>query len=183
MLWQWLSPRDRNLKSLCVQRSETEKATMTVTPNMQADPLLKNFLSSRYILYIFFSWSGNYGLCCSKTTLKGESQFHISIPLEIEPRSLMMGSIQVTHWTSGTVYEWSEIAGSPQGSPQQPTMLIVNQKEDLQRVWNRDRKAVWDQVGLSHCRHDGLVMVWDEACHIQATMINHVEVINVARQR
>ncbi len=36
-------------------------------------------------------------------------------------------------------------------------------KEDLQRVWNRDRKAVWDQVGLSHCRHDALVMVRDEA--------------------
>jgi hypothetical protein len=29
----------------------------------------------------------------------------------------MMGSKQVDHWTSGTVYECSEIAGSPQGSP------------------------------------------------------------------
>jgi hypothetical protein len=29
----------------------------------------------------------------------------------------MMGSKQVDHWISGTVYEYSEIAGSPQGSP------------------------------------------------------------------
>ncbi len=38
-------------------------------------------------------------------------------------------------------------------------------KEDLQRAWNRDRKAVWDwdQVWLSHCRHEGLVTVWDKA--------------------
>ncbi len=37
-------------------------------------------------------------------------------------------------------------------------------KGDLQRAWNRDRKAVWDQVGLSHCRHEGLVTVRDDAC-------------------
>ncbi len=37
-------------------------------------------------------------------------------------------------------------------------------KEDIQWAWNRDRKAVWDQAGLSHCRHDSLVTVWDEAC-------------------
>ncbi len=36
-------------------------------------------------------------------------------------------------------------------------------KWDLQRAWNQDRKTVWDQVGLSHCQYDGLVMVWDEA--------------------
>ncbi len=29
------------------------------------------------------------------------------------------------HWASGTVYECSEIAGSPQGSPQQLTMSVV----------------------------------------------------------
>jgi hypothetical protein len=34
----------------------------------------------------------------------------------------MMGSKRVYHWTSGTVYEYSEIAGSPQGSPQQLTV-------------------------------------------------------------
>jgi hypothetical protein len=30
-------------------------------------------------------------------------------------------------------------------------------------AWNRDRRAVWDQVGLSHCQYNGLVMVRDEA--------------------
>jgi hypothetical protein len=54
---------------------------------------------------------------CSKTMLTGESRFHISIPLGIKPGSLITGSKQVDHWTSGTVYECSEIAGSPQGSP------------------------------------------------------------------
>jgi hypothetical protein len=34
-------------------------------------------------------------------------------PLGIEPGSLMTGSKQVDHWTSGTVYESSEIAGFP----------------------------------------------------------------------
>jgi hypothetical protein len=29
----------------------------------------------------------------------------------------MTGSKRVDHWTSGTMYECSEIAGSPQGSP------------------------------------------------------------------
>jgi hypothetical protein len=56
-------------------------------------------------------------VCCSKTTLTGESWFHISTPLGIEPGSLMMGSKQVDHWISGTVYECCKIAGSQQGSP------------------------------------------------------------------
>ncbi len=41
---------------------------------------------------------------------------------------------------------------------------LWSRKEDLQRAWYWDRKAVWDQVGLSHCPHEGLVTVWDEAC-------------------
>ncbi len=53
---------------------------------------------------------------CSETTLTGESQFHISTPLGIEHRSLMTGSKRVDHWTSGTVCECSEIAGSSQTS-------------------------------------------------------------------
>jgi hypothetical protein len=44
--------------------------------------------------------------------LTGESRFHISTPLGIEPRSLMTGNKRVDHWTSGTVYECSEVAGS-----------------------------------------------------------------------
>jgi hypothetical protein len=59
--------------------------------------------------------------------------------------------------------------------PQQPTPWLWSRKGDLQRAWNQDRKAVWDQVGLSHC----LVMVRDEA----TVMINHIGVTNVARQR
>ncbi len=75
----------------------------------------------------------------------------------------MTGSKWVNHWACGTVYECSEIASTPQGSPQQPTMWLWSRKENLQRVWNRDRRAVWDQVGLSHCWHNGLVMVSDKA--------------------
>ncbi len=40
---------------------------------------------------------------------------------------------------------------------------LWSRKKDLQWAWNRDRKAVWDQVGLSHGRHDIQVMVQDEA--------------------
>ncbi len=54
---------------------------------------------------------------CSETTLTGESRFYASTPLGLEPGSLMTGIKRVDHWTSGTVYECSEIAGSPQGSP------------------------------------------------------------------
>ncbi len=72
---------------------------------------------------------------CSETTLTGESWLHISTPLEIEPGSLMTGSKRVDHWPSGTVYEGSEIAGSRQGSPQQPTMLVVKPEgEPVARV-------------------------------------------------
>jgi hypothetical protein len=48
----------------------------------------------------------------SETMLTGESRFHTSTPLGIEPQSLMTGSKGLTHWTSETVYECSEIAGS-----------------------------------------------------------------------
>jgi hypothetical protein len=61
---------------------------------------------------------------CSVSTLTGESRFHICTPLGIEPGSFITGSKGLTHWDSETVYECSEIAGSPQGSPQQPTMSV-----------------------------------------------------------
>ncbi len=60
---------------------------------------------------------GIFIVCCNETTLTGEPRFHISTPLGIEPRSLMTGSKLVDHWTSGTVCQCSEIAGSTQGSP------------------------------------------------------------------
>jgi hypothetical protein len=44
------------------------------------------------------------------------SQMYSKYLLGIEPRSLMKQSKRVDHWTSGTVYECSKIAGSPQGS-------------------------------------------------------------------
>jgi hypothetical protein len=59
----------------------------------------------------------NLSWFCSETMLSGESRFHISTPLGIEPGSLMTGSKWLDHWTSVAVYECSEIAGSPQGSP------------------------------------------------------------------
>jgi hypothetical protein len=37
----------------------------------------------------------------------------------------MTGSKGLTHWISETVYEYSEIEGSPQGSPPQPTLSVV----------------------------------------------------------
>jgi hypothetical protein len=49
--------------------------------------------------------------------LTGESWFHISTPLGIEPGSLMTGSKRVDHCTNGTVCKCSEIAGSAQGFP------------------------------------------------------------------
>jgi hypothetical protein len=79
----------------------------------------------------------------------------------------MTESKWVDDWTSGTVFNCSEIAGSPQSStpppPSSQLCRLWSQKEDLQRAWNRDRRAMWDQVGLSHCQHDGQVTVWDEA--------------------
>jgi hypothetical protein len=55
-------------------------------------------------------------LACSEITLTGEFQFHISTPPGIEPGSLMTGSKGLTNWTSETVCECSEIAGSPQAA-------------------------------------------------------------------
>jgi hypothetical protein len=69
--------------------------------------------------------SGTEVYVCSETTLTGESRFHISTPLGIEPGSLLTRYKRVAHWTSETWYECSEIAGSPQGSSQQPTMSVV----------------------------------------------------------
>ncbi len=68
----------------------------------------------------------------------------------------MTGSKWVDHWTS-------ELCMNAARQQLTTVCQLWSQKEDLQRAWNRDRKAVWDQVGLSHCRHDGLVMVRDEA--------------------
>jgi hypothetical protein len=85
-------------------------------------------------------------LNCSKTTLTGESKFHISIPQGIEPGSLMTGS---NRWTTEPVYEHSEIAGFPQGAPSAANNVgceagrrTCSWKENLKLAWNRNRKAV-----------------------------------------
>ncbi len=51
---------------------------------------------------------------------------------------------------------------------------LWSRKEEMQWAWDPDKRAVWDQVRLSHCRHEGLVTVRDEA-----TMIIHNGVTNV----
>jgi hypothetical protein len=56
--------------------------------------------------------------------LTGESRFHISTPLGIEPVSLMTGSKRVVHWTSETWCQCSEIAGSPQTPDSAPKKLL-----------------------------------------------------------
>jgi hypothetical protein len=66
---------------------------------------------------ICFQSNFRFRCACSETTLTGESWFHISTPLGIEPGSLMTGSKGLTQWTNETVYKCSEISGSPQGSP------------------------------------------------------------------
>jgi hypothetical protein len=57
--------------------------------------------------------------------LTAESQFHISTPLRIESLPPVAGGKRLIHWTSDTWFKCSEIAGSTQDSPQQPTMLVV----------------------------------------------------------
>ncbi len=81
--------------------------------------------SSRNFLKILVIHTTLTVVDCSETTLTGVSRFHISTPLGIEPRFLMVGSKWVVHWTSKTWCECNEIAGSPQDSPQQPTMSVV----------------------------------------------------------
>jgi hypothetical protein len=44
----------------------------------------------------------HWGHQCSETTLTGESWFHMSTPLGIEPESLVTGGKWVVHWTSET---------------------------------------------------------------------------------
>jgi hypothetical protein len=108
----------------------------------------------------------NISIYCSETMLTGESRFHISTPLGIELRSLMTGS---NGWTPRLVelcmnaVRLKALHRAPPPPPAARLCWLWSRKEDLQRAWNQDRRAVWDQVGSSHCRHDGLVMVQDKA--------------------
>jgi hypothetical protein len=71
---------------------------------------------------LFWRFCSSVKYCAEIFTLERdkltrESWFHISTLVGIEPWSLKTESKQVDHWTSGTVYECSEIVGSPQDSP------------------------------------------------------------------
>ncbi len=79
---------------------------------------------------------------CSETMLTGESWFHTSTPPGIEPGSLMTGSKWVDHWTSGTVYECSEIAG--------PIHYVFMCIYKLNRKYSR-RRWNW-AVDKKHCQ-------------------------------
>ncbi len=75
------------------------------------------------------------------------------LPLGIEPGSLMTGSKRVDQWNCVWMQRDCRLStGLPPSS-----RWLWSRKEDLQRAWNRDRRVVWDQVGLSHCWHNGLV--------------------------
>jgi hypothetical protein len=105
--------------------------------------------------------------------LTGESRFHISTTQGIWTQVPWDGKQRVSpldQWDMVRMNEWIEIAWMnwdcrlSTGLPSSSRLCrLWSWKADLQRAWNRDRKAVWDQGGLSHCRHEGLVMVWDKA--------------------
>ncbi len=118
------------------------------------------------ILYTLFSTESQLLQYCSKTTPTGESWFHIRTPRGIECGSLMTGRKQVDHWTSGTVYECSEIAGSPLGSPQQPTMSVGKPEGGPAVSMKPGQKSCVRSSGIitwSAGWPDGLVTVQDEA--------------------
>jgi hypothetical protein len=108
-------------------------------------------------------WIGR-GDTCSETTLTGESRFHISTPLGIwtwVPCDGKQTGSPLDQWDMVRMkWDCRLCTGLP---PSSRLRWLWSRKGDLQRAWNRDRKAVWDQEGLSHCQHEGLVMVRDEA--------------------
>ncbi len=101
---------------------------------------------------------------CSETTLIGESRFHICTPLG-EPMSLHDGKQTGSPLDQRDMVwmQW-DCRLSTRLPPSSRLCRLWSWKEDLQRAWNQDRRAVWDQVGLSHCRYNGLVTILDEAC-------------------
>jgi hypothetical protein len=88
---------------------------------------------------------------CSETTLTGEFQFHLSTPWGSNPGPSWQEANR--HWTSGTVYECSEIAGSPQGSP--PAAYYVSFKAGRRTCSKRETgteelcEIKWDYHNVS----------------------------------
>jgi hypothetical protein len=93
---------------------------------------------------------------CSETMLTGGSRFHMSTPLVIEPGSLMTGSKHVNQWTSGTVYERSEIAGSPQT---QFDALYVKGLAEKQMIQSYTTEFAFEKL-LTGC----LLKYWYKKC-------------------
>ncbi len=94
--------------------------------------------------------------------LTGESQCHISTPPGDWNQSLMMGSKRVDHWTSGTLYECSEIAGSPQGSPSAADYVCC---EAGRRTCSKHETGTEELCEIKWDYHIGLVTARDEDCH------------------
>jgi hypothetical protein len=101
---------------------------------------------------------------CSETTLTGESRFHTSTPLGTwtwVPCDRKQTGKPLDQWDMvRKKWDCRLCTGHP---PSSRLRRLWSWKGVLQRAWNWDRKAVWDQVGLLHCQHEGLVMVRDEA--------------------
>ncbi len=101
---------------------------------------------------------------CSETTLTGESRFHISTPpgdWTWVPHDGKQTGWPMDQWNC-VVMQW-DFRLSTGLPPSSRLCWLWSRKEDLQQVWNQDRRAVWFQVGLSLCWYDGLVTVRDKA--------------------
>ncbi len=94
----------------------------------------------------------------------GESWFHISTPQGIWTQVPCDGKQRVSPLDQWDMVRMKWDCRLSTGLPPSSRLCrLWSRKGDLQRAWNRDRKAVWDQVGLSHCQHEGLVKIRDEA--------------------
>ncbi len=102
---------------------------------------------------------------CSETMLTEESSFTEVPP----PRGFESGCPCDGKQTGSPLDQWDMVrmkwdcrlsTGLP---PSSRLRRLWSWKGGLQQAWNWDRKAMWDQVGLSHCQNKGLVTVRNEA--------------------
>ncbi len=75
----------------------------------------------------------------------------------------MTGSKQIVHWTSETWCECNEIAGSPQGSPQQLTMSVVKPEGGPAASVKPGQKSCARSIGIITLSAWRLRTVRDEA--------------------
>jgi hypothetical protein len=118
-------------------------------------------LASKVLLNCAFAPASLFNSVCSETTLTGESQVsHEYPPGDLNPGPLWW---EANRKSTGPVRHGENevrLQALHRTPPQQ--RRLWSWKGDLQRAWNGDRRAVWDQVRLSHCRHEGQVMIQDE---------------------